>query len=189
MKWWKRKRHCIYWLIGFGILYLPFGCREQAPPNYRPSHKGAKYLDPNRIQFKDGDTFLLDGKPIRFLGIDTPEIIDSTVGIYENQPYGLEAAESTRSWILGANIAEYLPDGKDIYNRRLAHIFVDSTLLAVKLIQNGLAYETVTWYGDNGFPDLAEQILEAALSSPKPKFQKPFLWRKKHQKKRGRVGR
>ncbi len=187
----RRKKHlcCACWFIFTSLMYFPNGCTKHAPPGYRPSHKGARYLDTRRIQFKDGDTFLLNGKPIRFLGIDTPEVIDSTVGIYENQPYGPIAAESTKAWILRASVAEYLPDGKDVYNRRLAHIFVDGELLAVKLIQNGLAYETVSWYGDNGFPDLARKILEAALVSAKPKFQKPHLWRKKHQKKKRRARR
>ena len=63
---------------------------------------------------------------------------------------------------------------------------MDGELLAVKLIGCGLAYETVSWYGDNGFPDLAREILEASYQAPKPKFQKPYQWRKKNQKRRGK---
>ncbi len=158
-------------------------CVHEGPPDYRPSRKGAKYLDRSRIVFDDGDTFLLDGKAIRILGIDTPEIVDSAVGIFENQPYGPEAAESTRALILRARVAEYLPNGKDVYDRRLAHVLLDGELLAVKLIRMGLAYENVSYFGDNGFPGLAREILEASLTSPKPKFRKPHLWRRKHQKK------
>jgi endonuclease YncB( thermonuclease family) len=165
------------------LFYFVSSCAKHGPPGYRPSHRGARYVDKNLVQFDDGDTIFLDGQPIRILGIDTPEVIDSTLGIFINQPYGPEASESTKTWIQNAKIVEYLPDGKDTYQRQLAHIFVDGELLAVKLLRSGLAYETVTWYGDNGFPNLAQEILEASLESPKPKFQKPYQWRKKHQKK------
>jgi len=39
------------------------------------------------------------------------------------------------------------------------------------LIKEGLAYETISYYGDNGFPDLAEMILKAARNSKQPKFE------------------
>ena len=174
--------------MGLVLAYLPHNCAKHGPPGYKPSYKGARYLDRSQIEFDDGDTFILRGRPIRFLGIDTPETVDSSVGIFIDQPYGREAAESTKAWILRAEVAEYLPDGKDVYDRRLAHILVDGDLLALKLIQNGLAYETITRYGDGGYPDLAKQILEVSLKSPKPKFENPYLWRKKHQKKRARQG-
>jgi endonuclease YncB( thermonuclease family) len=173
-------------MMGMGSIFFGQGCTRPDPPGYKPTCRGAYYISKEKIRFKDGDTILLDGKPIRFLGVDTPEVIDSTVGIFENQPYGPEAAESTRVWIMRAATAEYLPDGKDVYGRRLAHIFVDGELLAVRLIRCGLAYETVSWYGDNGFPDQAREILEASEDAPKPKFQKPSQWRRKHQKRRGR---
>ncbi|NIM20284.1 MAG: hypothetical protein GTO51_08650 [Candidatus Latescibacteria bacterium] len=175
---------CLAFSIALSALFFPNGCSKTGPPGYQPSHRGARYLYKDRIEFDDGDSFLLSGKPIRILGIDAPEIIDTSVGIFENQPFGIEAAESTKAWILRAKIAEYLPDGKDIYDRILAHIIVDGELLSVKLIHNGLAYETVTTFGDNGFPDLARKILQASLESPAPKFQKPYLWRKKHQRKK-----
>ena len=183
---WKRIRLGEATLIlGLCGVLLTGGCARHGPPGYKPTCRGAYYIDKEKIQFEDGDTFLLNGQPIRFLGIDAPEVVDSAVGIFENQPYGPEASESTRVWIRRAGTVEYLPDGKDYYGRRLAHIFVDGELLAARLIQCGLAYETVSWYGDNGFPDLAREILETSEQAPKPKFQKPYQWRKKHQKRRG----
>jgi len=163
-------------------------CGGEYPPGVEPTEKGAKYMTKDRIQFDDGDTIGYDGEYIRFLGVDTPEVIDSTVGIYENQPYGPQASESTRTWINRAKLVEYMPDGKDVYGRRLAHVLVDRELVGVRLIRCGLAYETITHYGDSGFPKQAKQILDAAAKAPKPKFQQPYYWRKKHQKKRGRSG-
>jgi endonuclease YncB( thermonuclease family) len=147
------------------------------------SYPGAVVIDVSDIRFDDGDTFLLEKTPIRILGIDTPEIIDEHVGIFEDQPFGRDAADSTQAWITRAQRVELAYDGRDIYNRRLAHVFVDGELLAVKLLGFGLAYENVRHFGDNGFPDLADQIMRAADAGPRPQFEPPHLWRKKHQRK------
>ena len=169
-------------LLGICAL-LVGGCRNGAPPGYRPSHEHARFLDIRRVQFSDGDTFFLDGNPIRILGIDTPETRNPDVGILEDQPYGPAAAESTRALMTRARMLEWVPDGKDFYGRRLAHVLLDGELLSVKLLEMGLAYENVSYFGDNGFPDLAGRILEASQRAPKPPFEQPYQWRKKHQKK------
>jgi len=52
------------------------------------------------------------------------------------------------------------------------------------LIRARLAYENISYYGDNGFPDLAERILKAAEDSPQPPFEKPYIWRREHQLKK-----
>ena len=168
-------------------LLLPwFGCTESSDENaaFKTLHKGARLIQLEQIRFDDGDTFYLDGDPIRLLGFDTPETKSEGVGIMYDQPYGPEAAESTRVWLTRANRIEILLDGRGTYGRRLAHVFVDGQLLGVRMIRHALAYENVSHFGDNGFPELADRYLEAAATSPKPKFQQPYKWRKKHQKKK-----
>jgi endonuclease YncB( thermonuclease family) len=162
-----------------------FACREgrRVPKDYRPTHEHALYLDIRRVEFDDGDTFLLDGAPIRILGIDTPETKSPSVGIFEDQPFGPAAAESTKALMTRARLLEWVPDGKDYYGRQLAHVLVDGDLLGVRLIEMGLAYENVSYFGDNGFPDLADQILRASLDAPRPAFEPPHQWRRKHQKR------
>jgi endonuclease YncB( thermonuclease family) len=164
-------------------LLLVAESRLGGPAGYKPVYRGAKYIDKSRIEFDDGDTFMYRGKPLRILGVDCPETASPSVGIEEDQPFGRAAAESTKSWIERARIVEYVPDGDDYYGRKLVHVFVDGELLSVKLIEAGLAYETVSHFGDNGFPDLAARILEAAAHSPKPRFMPPYKWRRKHQKR------
>lgn len=164
-------------------LLLP-SCREAGGSRDRAaSYAGAVTLDVAQIRFDDGDTFMVGDDAIRILGIDTPEITEPDVGIFEDQPYGRDAADSTRALITRAQRVEIAYDGRDIYQRRLAHIFVDGELLAVKLLGMGLAYENVSHFGDNGFPDLADRILKAAHAGPKPAFEPPHKWRKKHQRK------
>lgn len=161
------------------LTLLAPSCRSESDASY----PGAVSVALARIQFDDGDTFLLDGQPIRILGIDTPETASPDVGILIDQPYGPEAARYTRDQLSGATRIELAVDGKDTYGRQLAHVFVDGELLAVKLLRNSLAYENVTHFGDNGFPDLADRILDAAAAAPKPRFEPPYQWRRKHQQK------
>jgi len=167
-------------------LALAAGCSSRQPASYRPSYKGAKIARVADIRFDDGDTFDWKGKPIRVLGIDTPEIAHPDLGTFEDQPCGVAAAESTRAWMSRASILEIVTDGRDMYDRRLAHVFVDGELLACRLVRQGLAYETVSHYGDNGYPDLAQEILDTARTSPKPKFEAPYKWKQKHRPKHQR---
>jgi endonuclease YncB( thermonuclease family) len=176
-------RAAFAFLVALSCVLPAPGCRDEAPAGYRPTHEHALYLDIRRVEFDDGDTFYLDGKPIRILGIDTPETKSPSVGIMEDQPYGPAAADSTRAWMTSATLLEWVPDGYGYYGRQLAHVLVDGELLAVKLLEMGLAYENVSYFGDNGFPDLADQILQASLTAPTPPFEPPYRWRKKHQKK------
>lgn len=162
------------------VLALALSCDRGAPAG-RPSYPGARVISLARVSFDDGDTFYLDGKPVRILGIDTPETRSPGVGIMVDQPYGPAAAESTRALMTRAGRVEVVLDGRDAYGRRLAHVFVDGELLGVRLLRMGLAYENVTHFGDNGFPDLADRILEAAHAAPQPAFEPPYQWRQKHQ--------
>lgn len=165
-------------IVLFAALAVAVGCADR-----NAVYPGAREVAVERIRFDDGDTFELDGEPIRVLGIDTPETRSPEVGIMIDQPFGPAAAESTRVLLTRARKVEIAFDGRGSYGRRLAHVFVDGELLAVKLIQMGLAYENVSYFGDNGFPDLADRILDAAARSPKPRFEQPYIWRKKHQKR------
>ena len=162
------------------------GCTTGQPHPRRPAYKGAKTVNISDIRFDDGDTFEIKGRPIRVLGIDTPEIAHPALGVNEAQPFGPTAAESTRVWLTRAGIIEIVYGGRDLYKRMLAHVFVDGELLACRLIRHGLAYETVSHYGDSGFPDLAQQIIDTSRASPKPLFEPPYQWKKKHRAKNRR---
>jgi endonuclease YncB( thermonuclease family) len=163
-------------------------CTSGEAGSHKPAYPGAVVIHLRDITFDDGDTFLVGRTPIRILGIDTPEITDPAVGIFEDQPFGRAAADSTRAIVSRARVIELAYDGRDIYHRRLAHVFVDGELLGVKLLGYGLAYENVRHFGDNGFPDLADRIIRAADAGPKPAFEPPHIWRKQHQHRSGEKG-
>ncbi|MFH1681577.1 MAG: thermonuclease family protein [Candidatus Eisenbacteria bacterium] len=136
----------------------------------------------DRVEYDDGDTFSFGETTIRVLGIDTPEITHREHGFFEDQPFGREAAAFTERTLRRAKRITYLPYQNDRYGRLLAHVFVDGELLAVRLIREGLAYESITHYGDNGFPEIAAAILKAAKESPKPAFESPHTWRREHRR-------
>jgi len=133
------------------------------------------------IEVEDGDTIIYRGVYMRFLGVDTPEIKNTDLGFFRDQPYGRSAKEFTRIEIRKAKRVTYIADGKDRYNRLLVHLFVDGYPLSLKIIEAGLGYETVSFYGDNGFPVLAERILKAAQLHPDLPFENPYLWRQKNR--------
>lgn len=181
----RRKYILITGLIALSVLSVflkKWGSNPWAERERREDH-GLIRIDKSAIRPDDGDTFFYKDFIIRILGIDAPEIIHKEHGIFEDQPYGQKAAAMTADVLKKATVVEYLPFQNDKYGRLLAHVFVDEELLAVRLIRAGLAYETISFYGDNGFPELAERILKAAQESPKPPFERPYRWRRKHQKK------
>lgn len=140
--------------------------------------------DLSKIKFDDGDSFSCGEEQIRVLGIDTPETKHPEHGITKDQELGRKAAEFTEKLLKNAKRITIARGGKDGYGRTLAHVILDGELMGVKLIKAGLAYENVSRYGDNGLPEFALEIGEAARVAPKPEFEDPHTWRKKHQKKK-----
>jgi micrococcal nuclease len=139
-------------------------------------------MDKAKIVLDDGDSFEYDNLGIRTLGMDTPEISHPEHGFFEDQPFGREAAAFTAEIFENAHTVSYLPYQKDRYGRMLAHVFIDGELLSIKLIKAGLAHETISHYGDNGFPELAERILKAAADSKPMDFIPPYQWRRENRK-------
>jgi endonuclease YncB( thermonuclease family) len=168
------------------VIFLS-ACRSRA--DGRVAEKYPHYADmveklsKSRLKVGDGDTFIVGKLRIRILGIDTPEVANPGYGFLEDQPFGRQAGAKAREIISRAEVIEYLPFRKDSYGRMLAHVFVDGQLYGVKMIEAGLAYETVSFYGDNGFPDLAEEILQTADRVGRPSFREPRLWRREHRAK------
>ena len=91
----------------------------------------------------DGDTVeLADGRRVRYLGIDTPEL-RKRVGqswVYAPEPFAEAAAAANRTLVEGRTVRlEYDARPYDRYNRLLAYIYVGETFVNAELLARGLA--------------------------------------------------
>ena len=139
-------------------------------------------MDKSKIIVKDGDTISYNHIIIRVLGVDTPEIANN-FNIPKSQYLGKEASLFTKNLFEKAKDISYFPAKKDRYGRMLAHIMLDGELLSIKIIEAGLGYETISTYGDNGFPEFGKRIKLAAAKTGKANFINPLYWRRKNIKK------
>lgn len=88
----------------------------------------------------DGDTVeLTDGRLVRYLGIDAPEI-DHAAGTA--QPFGFEARARNREFVGSGRVRlETDVERFDAYGRTLAYVFLpDGSMVNEALIQEGLAF-------------------------------------------------
>lgn len=92
----------------------------------------------------DGDTVeTKDGKKIRYIGINAPEI---------SQPYGKEAADFNRSLVLGKTATiVFDKQQKDEYGRLLGYVYVGSTFVNLEIAKKGWAV------AENISPDMLHQ--------------------------------
>jgi micrococcal nuclease len=170
-------------------------CRAQAPPSPhqgqpraepkpQPRPHGTRVpVDPSRVVVDDGDTVVInwgkdDSETIRILGIDTPE----TRHLQHNLPYAQSFGPEARGFALGAFMTatriELLRAATlDPYGRTLGYLFLDGRNYSVLVVRARLAEESVTFYGDNGFPQEAAAVLAAAKEAGPLPFESPHLFR------------
>lgn len=116
----------------------------------------------------DGDTIKVkvDGeeKTVRFLAVDTPESVHPTKGV---EYYGKEASEYTCNKVTNAKKIELEyddnSDKEDKYDRLLAWVWVDDSLLQDDLVSNGYA-EVAYLYGDYKYTSLLQDHQAVAES-------------------------
>ena len=88
----------------------------------------------------DGDTLVLeDGRTVRLLGIDTPETVHPDMD--GPQPYGLAASERLRMLVEGRHVRlERDVSDVDHFGRTLRHVWQGRTLVAERLLREGLGH-------------------------------------------------
>jgi len=91
------------------------------------------------IKIVDGDTIHLNGKKIRFTGIDTPELKQTCVKAGVSDPCGITARQILIDKI-GNNTVECIVEGQDQYKRSLAECFVNKESLSSHLVRKGYAF-------------------------------------------------
>jgi len=142
-------------------------------------------VDPALIDVGDGDTVVIrwnddDKERVRILGIDTPEVAHPSMGWYDDQPFGPEATAFAEGVFAMAESVELLraadPDG---YGRTLGYLFVNGRNYSVLAVKARYAVETVSHYGDNGLPEVAEAVLAASREVGPVPFEAPYKFRRR----------
>ena len=156
--------------------------RPAPKPQPRPAAQRIS-VDPALVQVDDGDTVVVrwskdDAETIRVLGIDTPETRHIPHDIPFDQAFGPEARAFAQGAFAAATKIEILRASTlDPYGRTLAYLFLNGTNYSLLVIRARLAEESVTRYGDNGFPAEAAAMLAAAQEAGPLPFQPPGEYR------------
>jgi len=93
----------------------------------------------DNLRVIDGDSIVLNGKKIRFHGIDTPELKQFCLKGNKKIACGLEVKKILIKYI-GNDIPECLNKGKDIYKRILAECFINGQSISKYLVRSGHAF-------------------------------------------------
>jgi endonuclease YncB( thermonuclease family) len=156
--------------------------RPEPKPQLRP-HGLRVPVDPARIQVDDGDTVVVrwskdDVETVRILGIDTPETRHLEHDLPYAQPFGPEARGYAQGAFATATSVELLRSSTlDPYGRTLGYLFLNGRNYSVLVVQARLAAESVTFYGDNGLPKEAAEVLAAAKEAGPLPFEPPHVFR------------
>jgi endonuclease YncB( thermonuclease family) len=160
----------------------PSEARPEPKPQPRP-HGQRVPVDPARVQVDDGDTVVIrwskdDLETVRILGIDTPETRHLEHDLPYAQPFGPEARAFAQGAFATATQVELLRAATvDPYGRSLGYLFLNGRNYSVLVVQARLSAETVTFYGDNGLPKEAADVLAAAKKAGPLPFEPPHAFR------------
>lgn len=179
-----------FWLRWFGISLMliltpSFSWAADQPRDQTRVHGVRVTVPVESIVIDDGDTILIqwEGEPVevvRILGIDTPETRHIEHDIPFDQPFGPEATAFIRGVFSMAERVELLRASTlDPYDRTLGYVFVNGKNYSVLILTARLAVETVSVFGDNGFPDEAAACLAAAAEAVPVPFESPHLYRRR----------
>jgi micrococcal nuclease len=150
---------------------------------YTPASNSPDYNSILVTRVVDGDTLMMEnGKYLRLLGIDTPELHESSKlqrdasrsgrSAGEIQRLGRQSYEFTRRLAEGKRVRlEFDTEKYDRYNRMLAYVFFeDGTFLNGRIVEEG--YASITHYKLNTkYADLFLRLYQQAREN------KRGLWR------------
>jgi len=113
----------------------------------------------------DGDTVeLADGRLVRYIGIDTPEVRRRVDGrwVMDPEPFALEAAAANRELVEGKTVrCEYDVQTYDRYGRLLAYVFIGETMVNEELVRRGMA-QPLTIRPDVRYTDRFQRLAREA---------------------------
>jgi micrococcal nuclease len=184
----NRKVVSLALVVALGLLGARSALAQAAEPRPKPSpqprpHSMRVPVDPGRTQVDDGDTVVIqwsreDREIVRILGIDTPETRHLEHNLPYAQSFGPEARAFARGAFATATQIELIRSSTlDPYGRTLGYLYLNGRNYSVLVVQARLSAETVTFYGDNGLPGPAAEVLAAAKTAGPVPFELPHLYR------------
>jgi len=169
-------------VLGATLLLAQGETRPAPRPQPRP-HGARVPVDPAQLVVDDGDTVVIrwpkeEAETIRILGIDTPETRHPEHNLPYAQPFGPEARGFAQGSFAAATQVELLrAPTLDPYGRTLGYLFVNGRNYSVLVIRARYSAETVSFYGDNGLPKEAAEVLAAARDAGPLPFEPPHVFR------------
>jgi micrococcal nuclease len=156
--------------------------KKPVKPQPRP-HSARLAIDSKQIEIDDGDTIQIkwgpnDVEEVRILGIDCPETRHLQHDIPFSQIFGEDARAFARGTFAAATKVELLRASMlDPYDRTLGYVFVNDKNYSVMVLEARLAEESITAFGDNGFPQEAAVVLATAKGAGPLPFEPPYQYR------------
>ncbi len=143
--------------------FLTIGCERDADS---ASSAKNEYFVKNIV---DGDTLeLLNGKRVRYIGIDTPETMKRKGGtwFFDPEEYGVEAKEYNRRRVSGKRVRlEFDVQKEDKFNRWLAYVYLeDGGMVNLELVEQGYA-SLYTFYPNVKYFDVLAEAQEEAYTA------------------------
>jgi micrococcal nuclease len=168
----RARRPSVPWLV---VTLVLVGASVLAEPRAQSRLHGTRItVRSATIRIMDGDTAEIhwsraDVETVRVLGIDTPELFGRRHGAADwngSLPLSARGAEArgfARGAFASAPRIELLRSTRlDRYRRTLGYFFLGGRNYSVMVLEAGLARETISEFGDNGFPAEARAVLDAA---------------------------
>lgn len=157
-----------------------------APPTPKPQlrpHGKRIVVPPALVSVDDGDTVTIrwsdaDTEIVRILGIDAPETRNPEHNLPFAQAFGPEAWAFAQGAFAAATRIELLRAATlDPFGRTLGYLFLNNQNYSVLIVKARLAEESVSRYGDNGFPNEAAAVAAAAAAAGPLPFEPPAVYR------------
>ena len=156
-------------------LFLSFTNKDFYNIDYNYNKELSKYLkalDKNSIRVVDGDTIKYKDNYYRFIGLDAPEL---------KQNYGTNVKAYVENKINNASNVSMLVGSYDAFGRILCHLFIDDIPLAYPMMKDKQAKETIMKYGDNGFVNIASNIVYLSKFQGRRPFTDPAKFRSENR--------
>lgn len=130
----------------------------------------------------DGDTVEIgDGRLVRYIGIDTPELRrhEGDRWVFDPEPFGEAARDANAKLVEGKTVRlEYDVETHDRYGRLLAYVYMDGTMVNAALVAGGYA-QLLT------IPPNVRHVEEFRRLVNEARDAKRGLWSAPHSRRRG----